>query len=153
MSNKNEPIAADIPHYNTDEAYLSSYRIYQGPGHGANGIPLSTVSSSNSMDYSSSSFIQERPSSYRTLSCISAFLCFCPVGMAALCYSCRAKCAKDDGDFSEARTLGRNARDIAVASVVLGVFLLLVAILVVISPLADSRLSVTTSPTGDVINK
>ena len=38
---------------------------------------------------SDSSFIQERPSSYSVLACVSAFLCFCPVGIAALCYACR----------------------------------------------------------------
>ncbi|KAL8614272.1 hypothetical protein ACOMHN_007610 [Nucella lapillus] len=81
---------------------------------------------------SSSTFIQERPSSYGVLSCLSAFFCFCPVGLAALCYSCKARCAKNDGEFEDARILGRQARDIAVASVVLGVFLLLLALLVVI---------------------
>ena len=44
----------------------------------------------------------------------------------------QAKCAKNEGEFSDARVLGRQARDIAIASIVLGVFLLLVAVLVVI---------------------
>ncbi|PVD33726.1 hypothetical protein C0Q70_04986 [Pomacea canaliculata] len=81
---------------------------------------------------SDSPFIQERPSSYGALACISTFLCFCPVGLAALFYSCRARFAKDEGNFAEARTLGRNARDIAVASLILGIFLILVAVLIVV---------------------
>ena len=44
----------------------------------------------------------------------------------------QSKCAKNEGEFSDARVLGRQARDIAIASIVLGVFLLLVAVLVVI---------------------
>ncbi|KAK7098271.1 transmembrane protein 233-like [Littorina saxatilis] len=128
---KNDDIEADIQHYHTDEdAYLSSYRAYQGPADGANGVPLSTISSRETL--SDSSFIQERPRSYGCLACVSAFLCCCPVGIAALCYSCKARCAKHDGEFSDARVLGRQARDIAIASIVLGIFLLLVAALVVI---------------------
>ncbi|XP_076449963.1 uncharacterized protein LOC143286310 [Babylonia areolata] len=131
---KEDPIAADIPHYHTDdEAYLSNYRGYQGPSDGANGVPLSTISARSRENLNSSStFIQERPSSYGLLSCLSAFFCCCPVGIAALCYSCKARCAKHDGDFEDARIMGRQARDIAIASVVLGVFLLLITVLIVI---------------------
>lgn len=44
----------------------------------------------------------------------------------------QARFAKDEGNFAEARTLGRNARDIAVASLILGIFLILVAVLIVV---------------------
>ncbi|CAG5125743.1 unnamed protein product, partial [Candidula unifasciata] len=84
------------------------------------------------MEYTDNSFIQYRPSSHRTLACISAFLCFWPVGIASLVYSCRAQCAKSDGDFRKAGILGKYAKDLAIASIILGIVLLIILILVIV---------------------
>ncbi|BFZ15845.1 hypothetical protein BsWGS_18884 [Bradybaena similaris] len=136
-------IEADIPDSQTYDAYLSSYRAYTGPQDGIYGVPLDTLSprpfppTEESLDatkteYSDSSFIQYRPSSHRLLACISAFCCFCPVGIASLAYSCRAQCAKSDGDFGKAAILGKSAKDLAIASIVLGIVLLIILILVIV---------------------
>uniref|UniRef100_A0A2C9JLZ3 DUF4190 domain-containing protein n=1 Tax=Biomphalaria glabrata TaxID=6526 RepID=A0A2C9JLZ3_BIOGL len=145
-------IEADIPEHRTTDAYLSSYRhytapreetylgsyrAYTGPQDGYNGVPLGSLSSlkyvaDDSTVGSESGFIQYRPSSHRLLSIFAAFLCFCPVGIAALVYSCRAQRAKKDGRFSRAGILGKNARVLAVASIIIGVVLLLVILFLVL---------------------
>ncbi|XP_035827037.1 uncharacterized protein LOC106012477 [Aplysia californica] len=130
---------ADIPEMRVQDAYLNSYRAYTGPQDGAMGVPLGSLSRPtrgyappppSSTMTSESSFLQFRPSSFRILTIVSAFLCFCPVGIAALVYSCRAQWAKKHGNFGKAALLGKSARDLAVASIVLGTSMALVILLI-----------------------
>ncbi|KAH9503328.1 Synapse differentiation-inducing protein 1 [Bulinus truncatus] len=117
----------------SDDRYLTSYRAYTGPQDGFNGVPLGSLHSSKyvsdtSTVASDSGFIQYRPSSHTLLSVFSAIFCFCPVGLAALVYSCRAQKAKRDGKFSRAGILSKNARVLALASIGIGIVLFLVAL-------------------------
>ncbi|GFO45010.1 Pol polyprotein [Plakobranchus ocellatus] len=143
-------IDADIPEVGTPDASLSSYRAYTGPQDGENGVPLTDLPSyrstytpddlysstpgpgSSTTMNSQSSFVRFRPSSNRIIAIVAAFLCFCPVGVAALIYSLRAQFAKKEGKFAKAAYLGKSARDLAVASIVLGTCLLLIGLLIVI---------------------
>ncbi|XP_007936478.1 transmembrane protein 233 [Orycteropus afer afer] len=67
-----------------------------------------------------------RPKNYLWLSIVSCFCPAYPINIVALAFSVMALHSYNDGDFEGARRLGRNAKWVAVASIIIG--LLIIAI-------------------------
>ncbi|PVD23472.1 hypothetical protein C0Q70_16744 [Pomacea canaliculata] len=72
---------------------------------------------------------QRQPPDNLILSVLACLLCFCPIGMVAVMYSCRAKSANEVLDFQAASRYGSKAKKLAIASIVVGVILVIISVL------------------------
>ncbi|KAK6190272.1 hypothetical protein SNE40_002180 [Patella caerulea] len=97
---------------------LSAYRPIQVDSL----YPVQTTSPSQT-----GSFFQYRPSSHHRLSVFTCLCCCCPVGLSSFIYSYKARRAKEAGDFKLAERHSKTAKELAIASIVLFIFLLVVA--------------------------
>ncbi|ESO97631.1 hypothetical protein LOTGIDRAFT_152722 [Lottia gigantea] len=75
---------------------------------------------------STASMFQARPTSHHKLATFSCIFCCCPVGISAFVYSYKARRAKDNGDFKLAERYSKSAKELAIASIALGIFMLLI---------------------------
>ncbi|XP_041366592.1 synapse differentiation-inducing gene protein 1-like [Gigantopelta aegis] len=110
-------VDADIPVTQTNAACLASYK------------PRDIDAVQLGMENAQSMF-QERPTSHFKLSLFSCLCCLVPVGAAALYYSKKSRSAKQNGEWETASMYAKNAKDIAIVSICLGVFLLAIGIII-----------------------
>lgn len=64
------------------------------------------------------------PSNYLWLSIVSCFCPAYPINIVALVFSIMAQNSYNDGDYEGARRLGRNAKWVAVASIIIGLVII-----------------------------
>ncbi|XP_071104698.1 trafficking regulator of GLUT4 1-like [Haliotis cracherodii] len=71
----------------------------------------------------------ERPTSHFKLALFACFCCFTPAGITALVYACRSRSAKRRGDMQVAAEQGKNAKDLSIVAITLGIFFILLGAL------------------------
>ncbi|XP_068171468.1 transmembrane protein 233-like [Antennarius striatus] len=92
----------------------------------------SSLSGSAFLDHTS---IEERehPPPLRSYLCLTIFTCFCPaypVNIVALIFSIMSRNSYDHGDYDGSWRLGRNALYVAVASIFIGLVIIVVTCVV-----------------------
>ncbi|XP_060575816.1 uncharacterized protein LOC132733232 [Ruditapes philippinarum] len=108
---------------------------YGQPGYGQPGQPYTSTQQVVITQPGQSGVImtQSRPPDYMVPSILACLCCFCPTGLCAIYFAHRANQLANEGDMIEANRLSNNARNLMIASVVIGVaWIILVIVLRVV---------------------
>ncbi|KAL4229945.1 hypothetical protein ACF0H5_010336 [Mactra antiquata] len=77
--------------------------------------------------------VQSRPPDYMIPSVLACLFCFCPTGLCAIYYASQANTMARDGDMAMAQRYSNQARNLMIASVVIGIaWIILVVVLRVV---------------------